>query len=177
MRLAGFCLPWISSGIWVWRSRWEVRRTWDASFISPGKIADYDMMTKNNNGQKMLKIASSQQQLRLQMGFFPHIFYVQVWDRGKWEFLNQRQIVTQQDTRHNKANCDTYVSHFTVVEGEGRQRLVSGHRQDRDTQYSAFSTGNQISFPLLSCSDLYMEIAWLLQSQHHDHHTEQNANV
>lgn len=72
----------------------------------------------------------------------------------------------QQETRHNGGNCGTFVSHFKVVEREGRQRLGSGQPtgQRHSEKYSAFNTGNQISFPLLSCSDLYMEIACVLQS-------------
>lgn len=48
-----------------------------------------------------------------------------------------------------------------VVEGEGRQTLGSGQPtgQRHSAKYSAFSTGNRISFPLLLRSDLYMEIA------------------
>lgn len=42
---------------------------------------------------------------------------------GNGEFLNHRQTATQQDMRHNGGNGATYVSHFKVVEGEGRQRL------------------------------------------------------
>lgn len=73
---------------------------------------------KNNNEQKKIKIAWSQNSLDSRC-FFIHIINVWGWDRGKWKFLNLQQIVTKQDTRHNEGNCGTLQS-WT---GEGRQRL------------------------------------------------------
>lgn len=75
----------------------------------------------NNNGQKRFKIASSQQQFRVQMFFTASVHEAET--SGNGEFLNHRQTATQQDMRHNGGNGATYVSHFKVVEGEGRQRL------------------------------------------------------
>lgn len=74
-------------GIWVWRSRREVRRTWDATCESPlGTAARHQI--RGNNGQRSFKIASSQRHFGLQMFFHG----LRTRGRGirKWEFLQHQ---------------------------------------------------------------------------------------
>lgn len=103
-------------GLLVERSRQEVSRTWDTS---PGSIAAYDYKkiksTRTTEVQNGLINNSS-----LYYVFLFHIIVYVAETKGNGNSLT---FSKQQDEGHNGGNCNTYVSHLTVVEGEGRQRL------------------------------------------------------